>query len=73
MGAVTFAVVPGPALRQRLSRGNVAALRIAHGLAKLMARRLAEVNIRLVQVLQSGTPDPSVAEAQRALGQDTAS
>jgi CRP-like cAMP-binding protein len=73
VGPVSFAVVPGPALRQRLSAGNVAALKIAHGLAKLLARRLGEVNARLVQVLQSGQPDPSVAEAQRALGDDTAS
>ncbi|HZJ54523.1 MAG TPA: cyclic nucleotide-binding domain-containing protein [Myxococcaceae bacterium] len=73
VGPVTLATVPGPALRQRLSAGNVAALRIAHGLAKLLARRLGEVNARLVQVLQSGEGDDGVAEAQRALGHDTAS
>jgi len=73
VGAVTLAVVPGPALRSRLAAGNVAALKIAHGLARILARRLGEANTRLVQVLQKGQPDPSVAEAQRALGQDTAS
>jgi CRP-like cAMP-binding protein len=73
VGTVTLAVVPGPALRQRLASGNVAALKIAHGLAKLLARRLGEANTRLVQVLQSGKPDESVAEAQRALGHDTSS
>jgi len=73
VGAVTLAVVPGPALRSRLAGGNVAALKIAHGLARILARRLGEANTRLVQVLQQGQPDPSVAEAQRALGQDTAS
>ncbi len=71
VGPVTLATVPGPALRQRLSSGNVATLKIAHGLAKLLARRLGEANTRLVQVLQSGKPDPSVAEAQRALWADT--
>jgi CRP-like cAMP-binding protein len=73
VGPVSFAVVPGPPLRQRLASGNVAALKTAHGLAKLLARRLGEANTRLVQVLQSGKPDESVAEAQRALGHDTAS
>ena len=73
VGPVSFAVLPGPGLRQRLASGNVATLKIAHGLARLLARRLGEANTRLVQVLQSGTPDESVAEAQRALGQDTAS
>jgi CRP-like cAMP-binding protein len=73
VGPVTFATVPGPALRSRLSSGNVAALKIAHGLAKLLARRLGEVNTRLVQVLQSGKAGAGVAEAQQALGQDTAS
>jgi CRP/FNR family transcriptional regulator, cyclic AMP receptor protein len=73
VGPVTFAVLPGPALRQRLASGNVAALKIAHGLAKLLARRLGEVNARLMQVLQSGEGDDGVAEAQRALGHDTAS
>ncbi|HUM13729.1 MAG TPA: cyclic nucleotide-binding domain-containing protein [Myxococcaceae bacterium] len=73
VGPVTFATVPGPALRSRLSSGNVAALKIAHGLAKLLARRLGEANTRLVQVLQSGKADAGVAEAQQALGQDTAS
>jgi len=73
VGPVTLAVVPGPALRSRLGAGNVAALKIAHGLARILARRLGEANTRLVQVLQKGQPDPSVAEAQRALGQDTAS
>ncbi len=73
VGPVTFATVPGPALRSRLSSGNVAALKIAHGLAKLLARRLGEVNTRLVQVLQNGKADAGVAEAQQALGQDTAS
>ena len=72
VGPVTLATIPGPQLRQRLASGNVAALKIAHGLAKLLARRLGEANTRLVQVLQSGKPDPSVAEAQRALGADTA-
>jgi len=71
VGPVTIAVIPGPALRQRLGGGNVATLKIAHGLAKLLARRLGEANTRLVQVLQSGKPDESVAEAQRALEQDT--
>ncbi len=73
VGSVTLATVPGPALRQRLAGGNVAALKIAHGLARLLARRLGEANTRLVQVLQRGKPDESVAEAQRALGHDTAS
>jgi CRP-like cAMP-binding protein len=73
VGAVTLAVVPGPGLRSRLAGGNVAALRIAHGLARILARRLGEANTRLVQVLQKGQPDPSVAEAQRALAPDTAS
>ena len=73
VGPVTFAVFPGPVLRQRLGSGNVATLKIAHGLAKLLARRLGEANTRLVQVLQSGKPDESVAEAQRALEQDTSS
>ena len=73
VGAVTMAAIPGPALRSRLTSGNVAALKIAHGLARLLARRLGEVNTRLVQVLQSGKVDAGVAEAQRALGQDTAS
>jgi CRP-like cAMP-binding protein len=73
VGPVTIAVTAGPALRQRLASGNVATLKIAHGLAKLLARRLGEANTRLVQVLQSGKPDESVAEAQRALEQDTAS
>lgn len=73
VGPVTLAVLPGPALRQRLASGNVAALKIAHGLAKLLARRLGEVNARLMQVLQSGKGDDGVAEAQRALGHDTAS
>ena len=73
VGPVSFAVLPGPGLRQRLASGNVATLKIAHGLARLLARRLGEANTRLVQVLQSGKPDESVAEAQRALGQDTAS
>ena len=73
VGSVTLATVAGPALRQRMSSGNVAALKIAHGLARLLARRLGEVNTRLVQVLQSGKADASVAEAQRALGHDTAS
>jgi CRP-like cAMP-binding protein len=73
VGAVTMAAVPGPALRSRLSGGNVAALKIAHGLARILARRLGEVNTRLVQVLQSGKADAGVVEAQRALGQDTAS
>ncbi len=72
VGPVTFATVPGPVLRSRLSSGNVAALKIAHGLAKLLARRLGEVNTRLVQVLQSGKADAGVAEAQQALGHDTA-
>ena len=72
VGPVTLATIPGPQLRQRLASGNVAALKIAHGLAKLLARRLGEANTRLVQVLQSGKPDPSVAEAQRALGADSA-
>ena len=72
VGPVTFAIVPGPQLRQRLASGNVATLKIAHGLARLLARRLGEANPRLVQVLQSGKPDESVAEAQRALGHDTA-
>ena len=72
VGPVSFAVLPGPGLRQRLASGNVATLKIAHGLARLLARRLGEANTRLVQVLQSGKPDESVAEAQRALGQDTA-
>ena len=71
VGPVTIAVIPGPALRQRLGGGNVATLKIAHGLAQLLARRLGEANTRLVQVLQSGKPDESVAEAQRALEQDT--
>ena len=57
-----------------MSSGNVAALKIAHGLALgLLARRLGEVNARLVQVLQSGKADAGVAEAQQALGHDTAS
>jgi CRP/FNR family cyclic AMP-dependent transcriptional regulator len=73
VGAVTLAVVPGPALRSRMSSGNVAALKIAHGLARILARRLGEVNARLVQVLQSGTAADGVAEAQQALGHDTAS
>lgn len=73
VGPVTMAVIPGPALRTRLSAGNVAALKIAHGLARLLARRLGEVNTRLVQVLQTGTADPGVAEAQRALGPDVES
>lgn len=73
VGPVTVAVLAGPALRQRLASGNVATLKMTHGLARLLARRLGEANIRLVQVLQSGKPDESVAEAQRALGQDTAS
>lgn len=73
VGPVTFAVLPGPALRQRLASGNVAALKIAHGLAKLLARRLGEVNARLMQVLQNGKGDDGVAEAQRALEQDTSS
>jgi CRP-like cAMP-binding protein len=72
VGPVTFAVIPGPALRQRLANGNVATLKIAHGLARLLARRLGEANTRLVQVLQSGKPDESVAEAQRALEPDIA-
>jgi CRP-like cAMP-binding protein len=72
VGPVTIAVVPGPALRQRLASGNVATLKIAHGLARVLARRLGEANTRLVQVLQSGKPDESVAEAQRALEHDTA-
>jgi len=71
VGPVTFAIFPGPALRQRLASGNVAALKIAHGLARLLARRLGEANTRLVQVLQSGKPDESVAEAQRALEHDS--
>jgi CRP-like cAMP-binding protein len=71
VGPVSFAVVPGPPLRQRMAGGNVATLKIAHGLARLPARRLGEANTRLVQVLQSGKPDESIAEAQRALGQDT--
>jgi|GEM_PF-350865 CRP-like cAMP-binding protein len=71
VGPVSFAVVPGPPLRQRMAGGNVATLKIAHGLARLLARRLGEANTRLVQVLQSGKPDESIAEAQRALGQDT--
>ena len=56
-----------------MSSGNVAALKIAHGLARILARRLGEVNARLVQVLQSGKADAGVAEAQQALGHDTAS
>ncbi|HET9036896.1 MAG TPA: cyclic nucleotide-binding domain-containing protein [Myxococcaceae bacterium] len=72
VGPVTFAVIPGQALRQRLANGNVATLKIAHGLARLLARRLGEANTRLVQVLQSGKPDESVAEAQRALEPDIA-
>lgn len=71
VGPVSFAVLPGPGLRQRLASGNVATLKIAHGLARLLARRLGEANARLVQVLQSGKPDESVAEAQRALEHDT--
>ena len=51
----------------------MAALKIAHGLAKLLARRLGEVNARLMQVLQNGKGDDGVAEAQRALEQDTSS
>ena len=73
VGPVTFAVFAGPPLRQRLASGNVATLKIAHGLARLLARRLGEANTRLVQVLQSGKPDESVAEAQRALEQDASS
>jgi hypothetical protein len=60
-----------PGQSQRLASGNVATLKIAHGLARLLARRLGEANTRLVQVLQSGKPDESVAEAQRALEHDT--
>lgn len=73
VGPVTVAAVPGPALRTRLASGNVAALKIAHGLARLLARRLGAVNARLVQLLQSGNAEAGVAEAQRALGHDTAS
>jgi len=73
VGPLTMAIVPGPALRSRLAAGNVAALKIALGLAKLLARRLGEVNTRLVQVLQTGKAAPGVAEARMALGQDTAS
>ncbi|HZX41259.1 MAG TPA: cyclic nucleotide-binding domain-containing protein [Myxococcaceae bacterium] len=73
VGPVTLATVLGPALRARLASGNVASLKIAHGLARLLARRLGEVNTRLVQVLQSGKAEAGVAEAQQALGQDTAS
>jgi CRP-like cAMP-binding protein len=71
VGPVSVAVLPGPGLRQRLASGNVATLKIAHGLARLLARRMGEANTRLVQVLQSGKPDESVAEAQRALEHDT--
>ena len=71
VGPVSFALLPGPGLRQRLASGNVATLTIAHGLARLLARRLGEANTRPVQVLQSGKPDESVAEAQRALEHDT--
>ena len=73
VGPVTFATVSGPSLRALLASGNVAALRIAQGLAKLLARRLGEVNTRLVQVLQSGKADAGVAEARDALGHDTSS
>ena len=73
VGQVTLASVPGPALRGRMAGGNVAALKLSHGLARILARRLGEVNARLVQVLQSGKADAGVAEAQQALGHDTAS
>ena len=64
---VELAVLPGSELRSKVSAGESGALKLAAGIARLLARRLNDVNARLVQLLTAAPHIEQLAEFQRVL------
>jgi CRP/FNR family transcriptional regulator, cyclic AMP receptor protein len=61
------ASVPGAELRARIAAGEVVSLKVAAAIARVLARRLTDVEVRLVQLLQAVPHLEQLAEFQRAL------
>jgi CRP-like cAMP-binding protein len=49
--ACTFLKVPGPAFQGLLTQGNVGALKVVHNFARVLSKRLAAVDERVVELL----------------------
>jgi CRP/FNR family transcriptional regulator, cyclic AMP receptor protein len=64
---VELAFLSGAELRARVAGGEPAALKLAAGIARVLARRLNDVNARLVQLLTAAPHIEQLAEFQRAL------
>jgi CRP/FNR family transcriptional regulator, cyclic AMP receptor protein len=61
------ASVPGAELRSRIAAGDVVSLKVAAAIARVLARRLADVDARLVQLLQAVPHIEQLAEFRRTL------
>lgn len=64
---VELAFLPGGELRAKVSAGETGALKLAAGIARILARRLNDVNARLVQLLTAAPHIEQLVEFQRAL------
>jgi CRP-like cAMP-binding protein len=68
LSELAFLRVPGAAFRRLLHENDLAALKLALALARVLALRLVEMDERLVAVQQVGPEADALSEFQRALG-----
>src|SRR6516164_4597579 len=64
---VELAMVSGAELRSKVAAGETGALKLAAGIARILARRLNDVNARLVQLLTAAPHIEQLVEFQRVL------
>src|SRR5262249_58363225 len=64
---VELAFLPGGELRAKVSAGEAGALKLAAGIARILARRLNHVNALLVQLLTAAPHIEQLVAFQRAL------
>jgi CRP-like cAMP-binding protein len=64
---VELAFLSGAELRAKVAGGKPGTLKLAAGIARVLARRLNDVNARLVQLLTAAPHIEQLAEFQRAL------
>lgn len=67
LAPVELAVLSGAELRSKVAAGEPGALKIAAGIARILARRLNDVNARLVQLLTAAPHIAQLAECQRVV------
>ena len=67
MTPVELALLSGAELRSKVTAGEPAALKLAAGIARILARRLNDVNARLVQLLTAAPHIEQLVEFQRVL------